>query len=312
VNLAKIAIEKKMVTYFVTFLLVVAGISSFFSLGQLEDPAFSIKTAVVVTTYPGATAEEVELEVTDRIETALQQLKQLDYVKSFSAPGYSQIWVNIKTEYWAESLPQVWDEMRRKIRDIEASLPPGANRPIVNDDFGDVYGLLLALTGDGFSYSEMETAAKGLKKELSLVEGVARVDFWGVQQKVIYLEASDSQLSQLGMSDMSLIQTLQQQNVVVDAGSVNLRDKRVRVTPTGEYRSPEDIGEVAVVPSFIDSLQSLEQAYVLDSDYCLVGKCLQQLDVPLEKQPGRSARHCDHSDGHAFAKHRDRQSAPMP
>jgi multidrug efflux pump subunit AcrB len=259
VNLAKIAIDKKMVTYFVTFLLVVAGIASFFSLGQLEDPSFSIKTAVVVTTYPGATAEEVELEVTDRIETALQQLKQLDYVKSFSAPGYSQIWVNIKTDYWADRLPQVWDEMRRKIRDIEESLPPGANRPIVNDDFGDVYGLLLALTGDGFSYAEMENAAKGLKKELSLVDGVAKVDFWGVQQKVIYLEASDSQLSQVGMSDLSLIQTLQQQNVVVDAGSVNLRDKRIRVTPTGVYRSPEDIGEVTVIPSLIDSLQTLEK-----------------------------------------------------
>ncbi len=256
-NLAKIAIEKKNVTYFVTVLLVVAGLASFFSLGQLEDPAFSIKTAVVVTTYPGATAEEVELEVTDRIETALQQLKQLDYVKSFSAPGYSQIWVNIKSDYWADRLPQVWDEMRRKIRDIEESLPPGANRPIINDDFGDVYGLLLALTGDGFSYAEMEEAAKGLKKEISLVEGVARVDFWGVQKKVIYLEASESQLSQVGMSDMSLIQALQKQNIVVDAGSVNLRDKRVRVAPTGEYRSPEDIAEVAIIPSLIDSIQAL-------------------------------------------------------
>lgn len=256
-NLAKIAIEKKAVTYFVTFLLVVAGIASFFSLGQLEDPAFSIKTAVIVTTYPGATAEEVELEVTDRLELALQQLKQLDYLKSFSAPGYSQIWVNIKSEFWADRLPQVWDEMRRKIRDVETSLPPGANRPIVNDDFGDVYGLVLALTGDGFSYAEMEETAKDLKKELSLVEGVARVEFWGVQKKAIYLEASEIQLSQVGMTDMSLIQTLQKQNVVVDAGSVNLRDKRVRVSPTGEYRSPEDIGEVAIVPSLIDSLQTL-------------------------------------------------------
>lgn len=258
-NLAKIAIEKKAVSYFVTFLLVVAGIASFFSLGQLEDPAFSIKTAVIVTTYPGATAEEVELEVTDRIELALQQLKQVDYVKSFSAPGYSQIWVNIKTDYWADRLPQVWDEMRRKVRDIEESLPPGANRPIINDDFGDVYGLVLALTGDGFSYAEMEDAVKGLKKELSLVEGIARVEFWGVQKKVIYLEASENQLSQVGITDMSLIQTLQKQNIVVDAGSVNLLDKRVRVAPTGEYQSPEDIGEVAIIPSLIDSLQNLGQ-----------------------------------------------------
>lgn len=258
-NLAKIAIEKKAVSYFLTFLLVVGGIASFFSLGQLEDPAFTVKTAVIVTTYPGATAEEVELEVTDRIEVALQQLKPLDYLKSFSAPGYSQIWVNIKSDYWADRLPQVWDEMRRKVRDVEESLPPGCNRPIINDDFGDVYGLLLAITGDGYSYREMEEAAKGLKKELSLVEGVARVEFWGNQKQVVYLEASETQLSQFGLSDMSVIQTLQQQNLVVDAGSVNLQNRRIRISPTGEYRTPEDIAEVAIVPSIIDSLQAIDQ-----------------------------------------------------
>lgn len=258
-NLAKLAIEKKAVSYFLTFLLVVGGIASFFTLGQLEDPAFSVKTAVIVTTYPGATAEEVELEVTDRIEIALQQLKQLDYLKSFSAPGYSQIWVNIKPEYWADRLPQVFDEMRRKVRDVEESLPPGCNRPMVNDDFGDVYGLLLAITGDGYSYAEMEAAAKSLKKELSLVEGVARVELWGNQKQVIYLEASETQLSQFGLSDMSVIQTLQQQNVVVDAGSVDLQNRRIRISPTGEYKTPEDIAEVAIVPSIIDSLQAIDQ-----------------------------------------------------
>jgi multidrug efflux pump subunit AcrB len=263
VNLAKIAIEKKTVTYFTTILLVVAGISSFFTLGQLEDPEFSIKTAVIVTQYPGASAAEVELEVTDRIEIALQQLKSLDYLRSFSAPGYSQIWVNIKPQYWSDQLPQVWDEMRRKIREVEPSLPPGSNRPVVNDDFGDVFGLLMAITGDGFSYAEMEETAKGLKKELSLVEGVARVELWGVQPKVIYLEASERQLSQLGISDRSIIQTLQEQNLVVDAGSVNVQDKRARIAPTGEFRSPEDIGELAIHPSLIDGLQNIGrgQAY---------------------------------------------------
>jgi len=256
-NLAKIAIEKKAVTYFVTLLLVLAGIASFFSLGQLEDPEFSIKTAVIVTQYPGASSEEVELEVTDRIEVALQQLKTIDYLKSFSAPGYSQIWVNIKPQYWSDRLPQVWDEMRRKIREVETTLPPGANRPIVNDDFGDVYGLLMAVTGDGYSYGEMEGAVKALKKELSLVEGVARVELWGVQPKVIYLEASEDQISQMGISDVSVLHTLQKQNMVVDAGSVNIQDIRARVSPTGEFSSPEDIGELAIRPTLIDSLQSL-------------------------------------------------------
>ncbi len=258
-NLAKIAIEKKTVSYFVTFLLVVGGIASFFSLGQLEDPEFSIKTAVIVTKYPGASAAEVELEVTDRIEIALQQMKTIDYLKSFSAPGFSQIWVNIKPQYWSDKLPQVWDEMRRKIREIETTLPPGCQRPMVNDDFGDVYGLLLAITGDGFSYAEMETAAKNLKKELSLVAGVARVELWGVQPKVIYLESSETQLSQLGVSEKSILSTLQQQNIVVDAGSIDVQDKRARIAPTGEFRSPEDIADLPIQPSLIDSLQNFKQ-----------------------------------------------------
>ncbi len=269
-NLAKIAIEKKAVSYFLTFLLVVGGIASFFSLGQLEDPDFSVKTAVIVTQYPGASAEEVELEVTDRIEIALQQLKTVDYLKSFSAPGYSQIWVNIKTQYWSDKLPQIWDEMRRKVREVESSLPPGCSRPIINDDFGDVYGLLMAITGDGFSYAEMEETAKGLKKELSLVEGVARVELWGVHPKVIYLEASETQLSQLGISDNSIIATMQKQNMVVDAGSVDVQQKRVRIAPTGEFRSPEDIADLAIHPSLIDSLQSLEKGEPLQSSDELV------------------------------------------
>lgn len=257
-NLAKLALEKKAVSYFATVLLIVAGITSFFSLGQLEDPEFSIKTAVIATQYQGASAAEVELEVTDRLEVALQQLKSVDYIKSFSAPGYSQIWVNIKPEYWATQLPQVWDEMRRKVREVENALPPGVQRPVINDDFGDVYGLLMAITGDGFSYAEMESAAKDLKKELSLVPGVARVELWGVQPKAIYLEASESQLSQFGLSDQSLINTLQQQNLVVDGGSINLQNQRARLAPTGEFHSPADIGDLAIHPSLLDSLQNLD------------------------------------------------------
>jgi len=267
VNLAKIAIEKKAVTYFITALLIVGGIASFLSLGQLEDPDFSVKTAVILTQYPGASAEQVELEVTDRIEVALQQLKTLDYIKSFSAPGYSQIWVNISTQYWSDQLPQIWDEMRRKIRDVEESLPPGCERPVINDDFGDVYGLVMAITGDGFTYAEMEETAKDLRKELSLVEGVARVELWGTQPKVIYLEASETQLSQLGISDKSIISTMKEQNMMVDAGSVDVQQKRVRLAPTGEFRSPKDIEELAIHPSLMDSLQSLEQGQpLLSSD----------------------------------------------
>ncbi len=245
-NLAEIALKNRAVTYFTAALVVMAGIGSFFSLGQLEDPEFTVKTATITTLYPGASPKEVELEVTDRIEQAIQELPELNYVESFSRAGMSLVIVEIKAKYWSDVLPQIWDEMRRKIRDIESQLPPGADRPVINDDFGDVFGFQLAVTGDGFNYAELEEYAKDIRKELSIVKGVARVDLWGVQNKVIYIDASQAQLSQLGLTSVNLKATLQQQNAVVDAGSVDLQDKRFRIEPTGEFQSPEDIGDVVV------------------------------------------------------------------
>ena len=175
-QLAKIAVEKKAVTYFTVFLILVAGVASYFRLGQLEDPDFTVKTALVITQYPGASPTEVELEVTDRIETAIQKLPQLRFLTSYSHAGLSIIKVEIKQEYWADRLPQVWDEMRSKIRDIHATLPPGTSTPQVFDDFSFVYGFVLAITGEGFSYAQLEDYVKAIRKELNLVPGVSRAE----------------------------------------------------------------------------------------------------------------------------------------
>jgi len=255
-NLTAAAIEKKTVSYFAFVLIFVAGIAAFFSLGQLEDPDFTIKTASITTYYPGANADEVELEVTDRIELAIQQMKQLDYVESWSREGTSLIKANLIPAYTTKGVPQIWDELRRKIREVETSLPPGVQRPIVNDDYSDVFGHLLALTGDGFSYAELEEYAKHLKKELSLIEGVAKVIFWGEQKKVIYIDTSETQLSQLGLSSANLEATLHNQNVVVDSGSVDVQNKRLRIAPTGEFTSPEDISELSIRGTFVEALQN--------------------------------------------------------
>ncbi|MGI9491265.1 MAG: efflux RND transporter permease subunit, partial [Geminicoccaceae bacterium] len=252
-SIASIAIEKKKVTYFGAFLIAVAGIASFFSLGQLEDPEFTVKSAVIVTTYPGAGPKEVEQEVTDRIETALQELKQLKYVKSFSRAGLSYIQIEIQPAYSSAALPQIWDEMRRKIRKVEDKLPPGAGRPAINDDFGDVFGFQLALVSDGYSHADLERFAKDLRKELGLVDGVARVDLWGVQHKAVYLTVRESQFTQLGLSEESIEQTLQQQNVVVDAGGLDLQNMRYRIAPSGEFATPSDIGDLVLRPSVLDA-----------------------------------------------------------
>jgi multidrug efflux pump subunit AcrB len=255
-GLPAFAVEYRAFTYFATLIAAIAGVASFFALGQLEDPEFAVKNAVVSVRYPGASPEEVELEVTDRVEIALQELPQLNVVESWSRPGEALIGVEIKDEFWADRLPQVWDEMRRKIHDVRPSLPPGVDEPMISDDFGDVFGFQLAVIGDGYTAAELESYAKELRKELGVVEGVARADLWGVQQRVIYLDASEAQLSQLGLSDSSIENTLRQQNMVVDAGNVDVQDRRIRITPTGEFRSPEDIGDLTIRPSLLDSLEN--------------------------------------------------------
>ena len=265
-SLTAFAINNKTTSYFITGLLFLAGFGAFGNLGQLEDPDFSIKTATVITPYSGANAKEVELEVTDILEKAIQEMSQIDYVESDSRPGISAIKVEIKSEFWADTLPQVWDELRRKVNDSIIKLPPGAGPPIVNDSFGDVYGHLLAITGDGFSYAELEDYADDLlRKELITVEGVARVELWGVQKKVIYADVSETQLSQLGITETAIIATLQQQNVVVDAGSLETQDKRIRISPTGEFESPEDIADLSIRPTLADTITNLLQEKPVDS-----------------------------------------------
>ena len=196
------------------------------------------------------------MEVTDRIELAIQEMAEVKHIESFSRAGLSLVKVQIAEEYWSDRLPQVWDKLRRKIRDIESSLPPGAGRPDVGDDFGDVFGFQLAVTGDGFTYADLEDYAKRLKTELSLVDGVARIDLWGAQRKVIYLDVSQTQLSQLGLTEETFTATLQVQNAVVDAGSVDLPSKRLRIAPSGTFLTPADIGNLTIRPNLADTAQA--------------------------------------------------------
>jgi len=253
-NLTRFAIENRTLTNFLVFLVVVGGLYSYFQLGQLEDPDFTVKIGAVITQYPGATPEEVELEVTDRIETAIQEMPQLRYLTSYSRAGLSIIKVEMQQEYWADRLPQVWDEMRKKIRDITPDFPPGVMKPKVIDDFSFVFGFVLAVTGDGYSYAELEDYTKLIRKELSIVPGVARADLWGVQPKVIYLDISEAQLAELQITSEDILATLATQNMVVQAGAVEVPDKRLRIEVTGQFDTPEDIGELVIRRSSLDAM----------------------------------------------------------
>lgn len=253
-NLTSFAIENRTLTNFLVFLVVVGGVYSYFQLGQLEDPDFTVKIGAVITQYPGAAPAEVELEVTDRIETALQEMPQLRYLTSYSRTGLSIIKIEMQQQYGADVLPQVWDELRKKIRDIVPDFPPGVAHPVIMDDFSFVFGFVLAVTGDGYSYAELEEYTKQIRKELSIVPGVARADLWGVQPKVIYLDISDAQLAELKISTEDIIATLATQNMVVEAGAIEVPEKRLRIETTGTFASPEDIGELVIRRSGLDAL----------------------------------------------------------
>ncbi|NGX62133.1 MAG: Multidrug resistance protein MexB [Chlamydiae bacterium] len=256
-GLIRYALTHRIVVYFVVILLVLGGAISFFTLPQLEDPIFTIKTATILTSYPGASPEEVELEVTDRLEQAVQQLTQVKDIYSISRAGESYIKVNIKQQYWSDRLPQVWDELRKKIHDVQPKLPPGVETSRVMDDFGFVYGFLLSVTGDGFSYKELEEYAKVIRKELSLIKGVSRVELWGVQDQVVYLDISEQQFSELSLTPQTVQQTLEKQNMVVNSGFVDEGGKRLRIAPTGEFTSPEEIGELILRPAAEDVISNL-------------------------------------------------------
>lgn len=255
-NLVEFGLKYKAVMSLLTAIIVIGGIFSFFSLGRLEDPPFSVKSALVITQYPGATPKEVEQEVTDRLETAIHQMPQVKHIYSMSRHGLSYIKVDVKDRYWAKDLPQVWDELRRKINDVTPSLPPGVETPRVVDDFGFVFGFLLAITGEGFTLAELEDIAENIQKQIYLVPNIARIDLWGAQQRVIHLDVSNQKLSELSLTPQTIHSLLIKQNMVVDPGSVDQKDLRYPMHLSGEFRKPLEIEELIIEPRTNDLIQN--------------------------------------------------------
>ena len=245
-NLAAFALKKRTLMVVLTIMLIGGGIVSYEKIGRLEDPTFTIKTALVVTQYPGASPLEVEQEVTDVIEEAIQSMGQVKKIYSTSQESVSFVYVDMKDTFNHTQLPQIWDELRRKISDVQSSLPPGAIPSIVNDDFGDVFGLFFAITGENHSYAELKDYADSLKKDLLLCSDVAKINLWGTHQEVIYIEFDRSKIAELGINPELIYSTLQGQNLVQKSGQVNVGGEYMRITPTGEFCSPESIGQLLI------------------------------------------------------------------
>ena len=227
----------------------IAGIFSYFELGRLEYPNFKIKTATITTLYPGATAKQVETEVTEKVEEEVQKMAQVDYIKSLSQNGMSLVYVYIKAKYTGEEIPQIWDELRRKANDVRPSLPSGVTNMVVGDDFGDVYGIYFALSGKGYTIDELKSYADSLKKELLRVPQVAKIAYWGVPTKAIYVEFNRTKLSNLNISQKALFGTLSSSNTITSAGAVKIDDEYSRIRVTGA----------------IDNVESIKNLYVSDN-----------------------------------------------
>jgi multidrug efflux pump subunit AcrB len=241
-NLGELSVKKNRVAFVLMFLVFAGGLVAYHRLGRLEDPEFTIKEALIITPYPGASAEEVAREVTNPIESACQQLGQLKRVESESSRGRSVVSAVIQDRFQKDSIPQVWDELRRKIDDVQSRLPPSVRgKSLVVDDFGDVYGVFLAITGNGFTQPELRRYAEFLRRELIMVRDVKKVDLFSEQQEVVFLEISRQRLAQLGINDDQIYSQLQAKNVAADGGRLRVGDEHIAIDPTGGFASAEDM-----------------------------------------------------------------------
>jgi multidrug efflux pump subunit AcrB len=263
-NIAEWSIRNSVITWVMTIVLLVVGWISFNNLSRLEDPEFTIKDAVVITPYPGASAAEVEQEVTNVIEKACQEMGQLERLESRSSRDLSIVQVTMKDKYDKETLPQVWDELRRKVNDYQRQLPPGAGPSIVNDDFGDVYGVFLAITGEGYTYKEIYEYAKFLQRELLKAQDVKRIIFYGVQPEAVYIEMRREKMAQFGVAPGDIYAALQAKNIPASGGYLPLGKEYIPISPTGEFTSEQEIGDLLIKGRTPDSKSTVYLKDVAD------------------------------------------------
>lgn len=246
-KLIKYFLQKKSVTILLLVFILAGGLFSYVKMGKLEDAPFTIKQALVLTPYPGASPSEVQSQVTDVLEEAIQSLGELYYLKTENRAGLSKITVYVKKEIRAEEMQQLWDKLRRKVNDVQGKLPAGAGTSIVNDDFGDVLGVFYGLTGEQYSYRELEDQAKLIKNELLKVKDVAKVEIYGVQTPTIDVTVSPSVMARSGITTSDIARAFEGQNKVVDAGGVDAGKNRIRIESTGNFYSLDDIRNLTIV-----------------------------------------------------------------
>lgn len=245
-NLAEWAIRHKQIVYFFIITIITGGLWSYFHLGRSEDPDFTIRQAVVTAAWPGASAQQITQQVTDPLEKKLQDTKGLDYIKSFTHDGKTVIYVNLKDSVPKEEMQTRWHEIRNLVNDEWGSLPSGVMGPYINDRFDDVYGSIYAVTGDGFSYEEKRKYAENIRRRLTGVEDVQKVELLGVQKQEIYVEMDQNKLASFGMRPSDVFAMLQQQGAMMPAGMIHTDSRNVAVRVEGLLDTVESLKELPI------------------------------------------------------------------
>ncbi|MFI3293029.1 MAG: efflux RND transporter permease subunit, partial [Rikenellaceae bacterium] len=263
-NISKWALaNSKLVYYFIT-ILVVGGILSYMNMSKLEDPAITVKQAVVVTTYPGASSYEVELQVTDKLEKAIYTMKGIEKVDSRSTADLSIITVNLDRTTPNSEIEQLWDILRRKISDAQSSLPEGASQSMVVDSYGDVFGMFYALTSDGYSPEELADYADFIKKSVQRIKGVSKIELYGVLTPTIDISIYEDRIAHMGISPTEVIQTIMGQNKMVYSGYYKSGEHRIRVSVDDKYNTVEELQTLII--------QGHEGDQILLKDIALIEK----------------------------------------
>ncbi len=264
-KIARFFLQNRAFSWFLLVLILGGGLFSYVKMGKLEDAPFTIKQAVVLTSYPGASPEEVREQVTDVLEESIQSLGELYYLKSDNRAGLSKITVYVKKEIRADAMQQLWDKLRRKVNNVQNKLPIGAGPSIVNDDFGDVLGVFYGLSSESHSYRDLEDQAQQIKKEILKVKDVAKVELSGIQNRTIEVNVDPTLLTQRGVSVAAIVHAFEKQNKIVDAGAIETEESRLRVDATGSFTSLEEIENLTVVSHHGDYFRLGEIAKITES-----------------------------------------------
>ena len=266
-NLSRWALEHGPLTRYLMVVLMVLGVASYFQLGQDEDPPFTFRAMVVRTYWPGATAQQVAEQVTDKLERTLQEVPYADKIRSYSKPGESQITLELKDNSSPAEVANVWYTVRKKINDMRYTLPGGVQGPFFNDDFGDVYGVIYALQAEGFTYAEVKSFADDVRQQLLRVPDVAKVEQFGVQDEKLFIEISQKRLAQMGLDMNQVLSQLSQQNAVENAGAVNTPLDVVQIRVAGQFKAVEQLRAMPIRGSSgsqlrLGDIADIKMAYV--------------------------------------------------